>query len=335
MAHPDPHVTDATRRMARPVRRAKPVWLGSLFSLSWLRLPAGERPLSGLRSLSGPPFLPKEPRRRELATVLMLLIVASLMSVAGPTSAGATPGRSPDGQYVDNPIGDIMATPTDPPEPTETNTPDPAMPTPTHSFGPDVTPTPRPVVTRRPAPTPRPPRRFVALGDSLTAWPSTPWPARLDGEDASLTLVNNAGVPGNTTAQMRARLTHDVFAYHPDVLFVLGGTNDLGLGISGSATIANLRAIVVAAKARKIQVILLLVPPDQWSSMAPKIDSLNRAIVTLANSQRVTYVDIHAPLTNSSGTYWAKYTSDGLHFSNLAAQVVANTIRARVRRLGL
>lgn len=175
----------------------------------------------------------------------------------------------------------------------------------------------------------------MALGDSLTAWPSTPWPTRLDAEDSGIKLVKNAGVPGNTTAQMRARLSSDVYAYDPDVLFVLGGTNDLGLGVSESATIANLRAILVGAKSHKIAVILLLVPPDSYTSMAPEIDSLNAAIVTLARSQHVTYVDIHTPLTNSNGVYYSKYTSDGLHFSDLGAQTVANTVRARIKLLGL
>jgi lysophospholipase L1-like esterase len=80
---------------------------------------------------------------------------------------------------------------------------------------------------------------------------------------------------------------------------------------------------------------MLLVPPDSYTSMAARVDSLDTAIINLANSQRVTYVDIHAPLTNANGVYYPKYTSDGLHFTNLGAQTVADTIRTRLRRLGL
>jgi lysophospholipase L1-like esterase len=218
---------------------------------------------------------------------------------------------------------------TDPPG--ATDSPEPA-PTLLPTEPPTARPNPLP---KKPVPAPPAVRTFVALGDSLTAWPSTPWPNRLDAADSKLKMVNNAGIPGNTTAQMRARLNRDVYPYKPDVLFVLGGTNDLGLGISGSATIANLRAIIVDAKAHKITVILLVVPPDGYSSMAPKINSLNTAIVNLARSQRITYVDIHAPLANANGVYYSKYTvGDGLHLSDLGAQVVANTVRARVRLLG-
>jgi len=133
-------------------------------------------------------------------------------------------------------------------------------------------------------------RSFVALGDSLTAWPDTPWPTRLGcGRPGLSGLIHNAGVPGNTTAQMRARLTKDVYDYKPNVLFVLGGTNDLGFGISGSVTIANLRAIIVGAKAHGITVIMLRRPgPTRTPRWRPRVDSLDTAIINLANSQRVT-----------------------------------------------
>ncbi len=272
-----------------------------------------------------------------MVAVLTLLVVASLFSVTGPIAGAGSMSPSPSsgmvaGDITADPTATAPATPAGTPEPAGSPSPDSTVPAPT----PTPSPTPKPKAPARKA-TPKPviARTFVALGDSLTAWPDTPWPTRLDAEDASLRLIHNAGVPGNTTAEMRARLTTDVYDYNPNVLFVLGGTNDLGEGISGSATIANLRAIIVGARAHKITVILLLVPPDSYPSMVARINSLNAAIINLCNSQRVTYVDIHAPLANANGVYYPKYTSDGLHFTDLGAQTVANTIRARIRRLGL
>jgi lysophospholipase L1-like esterase len=341
MAHLDPrHVTESSRHMARPAHKSPVDWLGSLAPLDDMAS-AGSAGSTGGAGASlttalaqvGRRFLPKEPRRREVLAVLTLLMVASLFSVTGPIAgAGSTPPSPRNVIAAGDPTADSTATPSDTPEPDGIASPDPtADPTAT----PTPKPKPKPAPARKATPKPIKVRTFVALGDSLTAWPDTPWPTRLDTEDPALRLIKNVGIPGNTTAQMRARLSGDVYAYHPDVLFVLGGTNDLGYGVSGSATIANLRAIIVGAKAHKITVILLLIPPDSILSMAPKVNSLNAAIINLANSQRVTYVDIHAPLTNSSGVYYPKYTSDGLHFSDLGAQVVANTIRIRIRRLGL
>lgn len=316
MAHLDPrHVAGSTRHMARSAEASAG---GEGESLPTALVELGRR------------VLPKEPKRREMLGVMTLLLVASLISITGPIAgAGSTPPSPRDGiAAADN--MDPSPSPTEEVGPEDTSSPD-STPAATATSKPK----PKPAPAKKATPKPVRVRNFVALGDSLTAWPDTPWPTRLDAQDTVLKLMRNAGVPGNTTAQMRARLASDVYAYHPDVLFVLGGTNDLGYSIKGSATIANLRAIIVGAKAHKITVILLLVPPDSWTSMAPKINSLNAAIINLANSQKVNYVDIHAPLTNGNGVYYPRFTTDGLHFSDLGAQTVANTIRARIRRLGL
>jgi len=178
----------------------------------------------------------------------------------------------------------------------------------------------------------------VALGDSLTSGYNNPgpaWPSRLDGEDANLSLAHNAGIPGDTTAGMLPRLDRDVFAYDPGVLFVLGGTNDIGHYSNYSTILANLKAIIVKAQAKKIKVFLITVPPNSSSSMRDSIDTLNAYLQHLANTYKIYLIDIHTPLTSSSnGLILAKYTVDGLHFNDAGAQVVANTIYNRIHRLG-
>jgi lysophospholipase L1-like esterase len=318
MAHRDPHVAGMSWQMAHHTGSSLDPSAVLEHVLGWINR----------RFASG------EPRRREALAVLSLVAVASMVSVIGPTAGARATTEVPIAfdSYVDP-----AAIPSDLLEPDVTESPseEPAA-TPTEEPTAAPAATKKPAATRKPTPKPVVVHKFVALGDSLTAWPAgNPWPSRLDAMDPALKLIKNTGIPGNTTAQMRSRFAADVLPYSPSVLFILGGTNDLGLGISQSAIISNLRAIVVAAKAKKIQPILLLVPPDSWTSMAPKINSLNAAIVNLANSQRVVYVDIHAPLATSAGVYYAKYTIDGLHFTDLGAQVVANTIRARLKGRGL
>ena len=284
------------------------------------------------------------PRRREMAIILSLLLIASVLSAAGFKAGGDTgaPGSSPAAAARLS----ASSRPTSAAAPTLT--PDPALlalqysvpmapdPTPV----PTATPVPTPAPTSAPTPAPKkpapPPRvyTFVALGDSLTAWPADPWPSRLDAVDPQLRLIRNAGIPGNVTAQMRARLSSDVLAYKPDVLIVMGGTNDIAQGYSQATIIANLRAIVTTAQAHGILVFLLTIPPDSYPGMVPRISSLNGAIVALGTSLKVRVTNITRPLSSSAGTYIAKYTSDGLHFSNLGAQVVANTIYARIKPVG-
>ncbi len=281
---------------------------------------------------------PREQRRRELVVVLALLVAAAAVSASMPGGWAASATSSPTASAAA-----VVAASTATQDPTATNTDGPWWPAPTVYPVSTLPPPPvSPTLPPTPKPTPVPTKKtgahvytFVALGDSLTAWPSdAPWPSRLDAEDANLTLVNNAGVPGDTTADMRARLNSDVFAYKPEVLFILGGTNDLGHSISQATTIANLRAIIVAANARGIRITLLTIPPDSSRYMAAEIDSLNAAIVRLANSYKLMVIDINTPLSTSTGVYVPKYTSDGLHFSELGAQVVANAVYNRIHRYG-
>lgn len=281
------------------------------------------------------------PRRREMAIILSLLLLASVLSAAGFKAGGGAGGPGSGSPAAGAHLSVSNAhTPAGVP----TLTPDPALLALQYSvpMAPDPTPVPSatPVPTPSPTPAPKtpaaPPRiySFVALGDSLTAWPADPWPSRLDALDPQLRLIRNAGIPGNVTAQMRARLSSDVLAYKPDVLFVMGGTNDIAQGYSQATIIANLRAIVTTAQAHGIHVFLLTIPPDSYPGMVSRISSLNGAIVALGTSLKVRVTNITRPLSSSAGTYLAKYTSDGLHFSNLGAQVVANTVYARIKPVG-
>jgi len=154
-----------------------------------------------------------------------------------------------------------------------------------------------PASTAAPVPAPR---TFVVLGDSLSVWAfashgtrastTGAWPSLLAGMDSDLKLVHNAGVPGNTTTQMLARLRRDVFAYHPDILFVLGGTNDAGDDFAVSTTVANLRKIVEAARAQGIEVVLLTIPPNNAlrSSRLARLRQTNTALIALGKADGIT-----------------------------------------------
>lgn len=345
MAHPGPRHTLGNRNMAHRERRGVLTFpgraLGTLGSglASAVRWP-GSVPGTVAAAVS------REPKRRELTAVLVLVLAACAVSAAIPLMSAS--GGSRDATSSAS-VGSFDVALADPPTATPAPTATPtstATPTPTQTATPTATPT--PPASPTPAPTkqatatkaPAKPRiyKFIALGDSLTSGyntPGKPWPLIESGIDPRLSLLRNAGVPGDTTADMRARLARDVIAYHPSYVTILGGTNDLGDGISQATIIANLKYIVTTCKANKITPILIEVPPDSYSSMGKKIDSLNAAIVHLANTYKLIVIDINTPLRTSSGTIQAKYTSDGLHFSAAGAQVVAKTVYVRLRRSGL
>jgi lysophospholipase L1-like esterase len=322
MAYPDPRLARTNRQMARPMRHR---WLRRIGRVIGGLVPMGRVPSLGF-STSGPG------RAKYLAVVLSLLLAATALtaSLPGGSTGSPTPSASPS-QVALGTTSDPTATET----PTATPTEDP---TPTAT--PTATPTPDPTPTAKPAAIAKATPRvysFVALGDSLTSGYNNPgpaWPTRLDGLDARLTAAHNAGIPGDTTAGMLARLDRDVFAYDPGVLFVLGGTNDIGHYYTYATIISNLRAIIVKAQARKIKVFLITVPPNSSTTMRASIDTLNASLQHLANTYKIYLIDIHTPLSSSNGLLQARYTVDGLHFNNAGAQLVAVTIYNRFHRLG-
>jgi acyl-CoA thioesterase-1 len=325
MAHPEPRLAVSNRQMAHRTRRGPLTWPGRALHAIGSGLGTAIRsPLSVPGAVAD--ALTREPKRRELTAVLALVLAACAISAGIPVmSASGGTGQASSPPTLESIEMALAETPTPTPTPTATPTPTP-------------TPTPSPT----PAPTKAPAKvrvyHFIAFGDSLTSGYNTPgpaWPTILDAKDVHLILQRNSGVPGDTTAQMRARLQRDVISYHPSYMLVMGGTNDLGHGVSDATIIANLRYIITTAKANKIIPILLEIPPDSYSGMTAKIDSLNAQIVHLANSYRFTVVDINTPLRTSSGTMASKYTSDGLHLSAAGSQLVATTIWNKLRRIGL
>jgi lysophospholipase L1-like esterase len=276
-------------------------------------------------------LVPEEQHRRDLAVVAALLLAAAALSASLPGGWADRASASSSDRVA---VGDAVA----PTPPASLGTIEP-----TAAVYDVLTPLPQPTnptLPPTPAPTPAPAKTqtvhaFVALGDSLTAWPvGGPWPTRLDAADANLRLANNAGVPGDLTADMLARCPKDVWPYDPDVLFILGGTNDLGHGIDQSTTISHLRSIVIGARSRRVHIFLMQIPPTFSASDVDEIDSLNAAIVNLGNIYSIVVIDIHTPLSASDGTIAPQYTTDGLHLSNAGVAVVVSAIYNRIHRLG-
>lgn len=109
----------------------------------------------------------------------------------------------------------------------------------------------------------------VLFGDSITLNQSW-WTAMDDatGNRFSVSPViasplsgTNAGVAGNTTAQMLTRVATDVVALAPRYVSVLGGTNDVGAAVGAATTIANLAAIYDALVAGGAKFVACTIPP--------------------------------------------------------------------------
>jgi len=180
--------------------------------------------------------------------------------------------------------------------------------------------------------------RTVALGDSITAGEhrdmllanssTSYFDVATCDRDSPIGFAANAGVWQNTTAQMLERLDSDVVSRSPELVLVLGGTNDIRLG-QGDRTVENLAAIRQRLDAEGIAAMFALVPPSD--EFPAETDALNDAIAAWAAAEDVPLLDFHSPLADADGTYREGQSIDGIHPSEAAAGVLAAVAESAVR----
>ena len=160
------------------------------------------------------------------------------------------------------------------------------------------------------------------------------------------------GVCGETTQDMRLRFQSDVLDHLPQVAIILGGTNDLGLGISPAAMIGNLRVFYEQAQARGILPVAVTVPSlreDSWQndeaeegSSRPGITSaieqaialrviLNQSIKDFSRERHFPVVDWFAATCEpKTQVLTSEYSNDGLHLTTAGYRKLAEMIWEQV-----
>lgn len=146
-------------------------------------------------------------------------------------------------------------------------------------------------------------------------------------------VIINAGIGGNTTSQMLARVDTDVIAYHPRWCFVLGGTNNLGATSASVQIIADLSKIYAKLNAAGIRIAVGTIPPSQ-SLNGSAANSLqwwlaNQWIRSNAVANGYLLVDIGTVYSDITSLYpipKSGYSLDGTHPSLKGALAVASAI---------
>lgn len=148
-----------------------------------------------------------------------------------------------------------------------------------------------------------------------------------------LRLVRNAGVGGNTYAQMLARIDADVLAYQSAWVFMGGPVNDIANDRAAAAIQADAAAMLDAFQASGRRVVILTAAPSTFYDTAAKravLADVNRWIRDLPHTRPgVVVVDawrVTADLTTGSPA--TGMAVDGVHFSEMGAQRVGREAAA-------
>jgi lysophospholipase L1-like esterase len=138
--------------------------------------------------------------------------------------------------------------------------------------------------------------------------------------------LTNGGVPGNTLAQMLARVDTDIIAYRPDRCAVGGGTNDVTT-FSVASYRTTYSQILDRLRAAGIEPVIQTIPPrdDGYNATVAKMNAIARG---LAEARGLWVFDLHRLLVDpSNGHYRAGYSSgDGIHPGIAAQKIIATYV---------
>jgi lysophospholipase L1-like esterase len=186
--------------------------------------------------------------------------------------------------------------------------------------------------------------KIVCLGDSLTAGygvrPEECWVSLLNAQTPHTWI--NAGICGDTTGGMLARLNESVFSREPDAAVLLGGINDILTSGSWSCAKANMTALVCQCAARGIRPIVgIPLPvradaPHPWEAgslrqAAAQADAYADWLRLFARRLRLRTADFNAACRLCvQATDWDRtFLPDGLHPSPCGHRAMAHAAGAQ------
>ncbi len=148
-----------------------------------------------------------------------------------------------------------------------------------------------------------------------------------------------AGIRGDTTFDMVERMDKDVINAKPNVMFFMGGINDIWQNRTDIGQYReNIEYILREAKKHHIKVILInltIIGEDLDNDLNKKIETFNEFLSEFAKEKNLPLIDVHSELvkelTNSENTNEKDkiknlLTVDGVHLNNLGNTILADKI---------
>ncbi|MHB9133350.1 MAG: SGNH/GDSL hydrolase family protein [Armatimonadota bacterium] len=171
-------------------------------------------------------------------------------------------------------------------------------------------------------------KRIVFVGDSLTdgaAWPD--WVVEtLAAHGHPQLILHNAGVAGNTVAQVKARYRNDVIALKPDLVIMHIGTNDVNTNVKMEDYRRDLDEVVKGIRAGGAR-LLLLTPPamrePERNTRLYECDAIMRELAKIYDCQ---VCDVHAAFDKAAREGVQVWGEDGVHHQIDGWRTIARTV---------
>jgi len=174
-------------------------------------------------------------------------------------------------------------------------------------------------------------KKIVCHGDSLTEASDLDknytWPILVEN-GLNLPIINS-GIGGDTSGGLLGRFYHDVVRHQPDLVVILGGTNDLWWDLEINLIQANIFAMTSQAQFHNITPIVglplpflmeniqrqeMMAPIAGWPKCVHKLSDLVTALTASARDSDIACLDFYHPFLGKNGETLGKYyLEDGLH----------------------
>jgi lysophospholipase L1-like esterase len=174
-------------------------------------------------------------------------------------------------------------------------------------------------------------KTIVCHGDSLTEGSDInknyTWPLLV--ENKVNVKVVNSGIGGDTSAGLLSRFYDDVVRHRPEIVLILGGTNDLWWDLDINLIQANIFAMACQAQYHNIAPVVglplplymdnilrqeMMAPVAGWQKCEQKLGELIDALAFSAKESDIDCLDFYHQFLDTDGSVLGKYfLEDGLH----------------------
>jgi lysophospholipase L1-like esterase len=183
--------------------------------------------------------------------------------------------------------------------------------------------------TTTPAPTIRPIKSAVFMGDSLTLG----WNLALYFPGSDYT---NVGIGGQGTDKMLARFDTDVIAAHPDLVVIWGGTNSFQWE-NDQLIESQLQAMYEKASTAKIRIVACTISPRRADGVdpndyTPRILAVNAWIREYALSHGIPVADYYPILADSQGWLKVEYANDHVHLNAAGYSLITPILKTAIAK---
>ena len=186
-------------------------------------------------------------------------------------------------------------------------------------------------------------KTIVCHGDSLTEGadlnPNYTWPKLV--ENQVKVKIINSGIGGDNSAGMLSRFYPDVIRHEPEMVLIVGGTNDLWWDLDPNYIQANIFAMACQAEYHGIAPVVglplplylenirqqkMMAPIGGWKNCIQKLDRLAGVLAASARENDIAILDFYNLFRDRKGATVGKYfLEDGLHPNKDGHLLMAST----------